>query len=153
MLHFFSLRRHLKASISFGSVTASHSQPVTPLQACPRRLSVRDAARRTPDPYPDQRRLPARLTSDAHDTDVTQLASQRDGALARHVRDGARPSSRSLTRTVLEPALHPDGGRGPGGHDNHVARDDPSSRTGFQSTRGIGRVGKNTCTPMLKRGN
>jgi len=72
--------------------------------------------------------------------------------MARHVCDGARPSGRSLARAVLEPALHPDGGRGPGGHDDHVPRDDRSPRTGFQSTRGIGRICKNTGTPMLKRG-
>ncbi len=72
--------------------------------------------------------------------------------MAGHVRDGARPSSRSVVDAVVESALHADGGRRAGRDDDHVPHDHHQARPRLQSARGAGSLSEDPCASVLKRG-
>lgn len=147
-----TFRRSQQTSIGARSVTASHPQPVAPLQACPRRLPLRHPARRAQGRDAHQRRVPARPAGDADDADVTQLASQGNGSMDRHVRDGARTSGGPLADAIVEPVVHADGGGRPSCDDHHVSRHHRQAGPGLQSAGGAGRFGKDLGAAVLKRG-
>ena len=152
ILSFFRCRWSKQTSICARSITASHSQSVTPLQTCSRRFPLRHASRRRPSHYLDQRCISARTASDANDANVTELASPRDGSMDRDVRNWARASSSAVVDAIVEQVFHSHRGRWSSRDDHHVARDDRQTRAWLCSAGGTCGLSEDVGIAVFERG-